>query len=400
MKKTIFLFLVFVLVSFLAISGAFSLTPGKFSSPLYAVDDTDNGGESDEALEGGEEVALEVPDDEEPTPDEGEEEAEEEDTDSTDEGEGEPEPEIGNEGKVEPIDLSIAPAPRHEIVPPDEDAAYGRVEFVDVRKLPNWTYVYKVFDAEREFRGRLIVRKFEANDLRYGRLVVLDKEYMFTPQRVIRVAYRKDSRKPVFMWMTYQFGDKEKKFTADYYYDQIFIRAEDEKVFYHNSAPNPPASFDSEQLIWTVREMDIDNLSGWRLININIPTLEESFQVRVLREDDVEVKGADFKKYYCAHLVFDFGFVNDTRVKEHYFIEIDAPNRLIQYASGNILFLFESERQGSKEDDLRPGEEVREMPELPDEDELRKYEPTEEDENGEGEPTGDAESQEKDAKDS
>ncbi|MEP0813681.1 MAG: hypothetical protein HRF49_03325 [bacterium] len=274
---------------------------------------------------------------------------------------------VAEGGKDEPVDLSIAPAPRHDIAGPDStDVAYSRVEFVKGRNLPNWTYTYKVFDADREFRGRMIVRKFEADDLRFGRLVVLDKEYMFPPQRVIRMAYRKEGATPLFSWMTYQFGDEEKKFTADYYYDQIFVRNEGETVFYHNAIPNPPASFDIDQLIWIVRQIDIGQLSGWRLMSVNVPTLEESYQVRVTREDDVEVKAADFKKYSCAHLVFDFGYVNkDDRVKEHYFVELAEPYRVIQYASGNILMLYESERQGSGGDDLMPGQNVQQMPELP-----------------------------------
>lgn len=282
-------------------------------------------------------------------------------------GEEEEEPPLRGEAKDEPIDLSVAPQPRQEMAGGDKeaDAACARVELLKRRNLPNWTYVYKVFDAEREFRGRLIVRKFEADDLRYGRLVVLEKEYMFSPQRVIRMAYRKETAEPVFMWMTYQFGDQEKKYTADYYYDSYFVRDEGDKVFYHNTLPNPPKSFDNEQLIWIARQIDLSQLSGWRLITINVPTLEESFQVRVTREEDVEVKGADFKKYNCAHLVFDFGFVGDGgRIREHYFIELNEPNRLIQYAAANMVVLYESERQGSESDDFKPGQEVRELPQI------------------------------------
>ncbi len=276
-------------------------------------------------------------------------------------------PPVKGEPKEAPIDLSIAPQPRQDMAGGDKeaDAAYARVELLKRRSLPNWTYVYKVFDAEREFRGRLIVRKFEADDLRFGRLVVLEKEYMFSPQRVIRMAYRKENLEPVFMWMTYQFGDQEKKYTADYYYDSYFVRDEGDKVFYHNALPNPPKSFDNEQLIWIARQLDLSQLGGWRLITINVPTLEESFQVRVTREEDVEVKGADFKKYKCAHLVFDFGFVGDGgRIREHYFVELDEPNRLIQYAAANMVVLYESERQGSETDDFKPGQEVRELPKI------------------------------------
>ena len=280
---------------------------------------------------------------------------------------GEKEPPARGEAKDGPIDLSVAPQPRQDMLGGDKeaDASYARVEFIKNRTLANWTYVYKVFDAEREFRGRLIVRKFEADDLRFGRLVVVEKEYMFSPQRVVRMAYRKDKLEPVFMWMTYQFGDAEKKYTADYYYDSYFVRDEGEKVFYHNALPNPPKSFDNEQLIWIVRQLDSSQLGGWRLITINVPTLEESFQVRVTREEDVEVKGADFKNYKCAHLVFDFGFVGEGgRIKEHYFVELDEPYRLIQYAAANMVVLYESERPGSEKDDFKPGQEVREHPEI------------------------------------
>lgn len=275
-------------------------------------------------------------------------------------------PEIGD-AKDAPVDLSVAPPPREDLAgtPADGNAEYARVEFLTDRMLPNWTFTYKVFDADREFRGRLIMRKFEADDLRYGRLIVLDKEYMFKPQRVIRTAYRKEDASPIFTWMTYQFGEEEKVFTADYYYDQLFVRDQGEKVFYNNMLPNPPYSFDLDQMMWISRQINIDALSGWRLISINVPTLEESYQVRVTRDKDIEVKGADFKNYMCAHLVFDFGYVaSGERVKEHYFVELAEPYRLIQYASGNILMLYESDRQGSDKDDFKPGQEVKEMPKL------------------------------------
>ena len=278
-------------------------------------------------------------------------------------------PEIGD-AKDAPVDLSVAPPPRDAITgaqTDDENAEFSRVEFVSGRGLPNWTYTYKVFDGTKNFLGRLIVRKFEADDLRYGKLVVLDKEYMFKPQRVIRTAYRKEDSSPIFSWMTYNFGDAEEVFTADYYYDQLFVRAQAEKVLYSNALPNPPNSFDLDQLLWLVRAIDIDKLTGWRLISINVPTLEESYQVRVTREKDAEVKGADFKNYQCAHLVFDYGYVGEgERLKEHYFIELADPWRLIQYTDGTILVLYESERQGSDKDDFKPGQEVKEMPKLSD----------------------------------
>lgn len=275
-------------------------------------------------------------------------------------------PEIGG-AKDAPVDLSVAPQPREPLsgAPSQGNAEYSRVEFLLDRTLPNWTYTYKVFDADRQFRGRLIMRKFEADDLRYGRLIVLDKEYMFKPQRVIRTAYRKEDASPIFTWMTYQFGDEEKVFTADYYYDQLFVRDQGKQVFYNNALPNPPYSFDLDQMMWLARQINIDALSGWRLISINVPTLEESYQVRVTREKDTEVKGADFKNYMCAHLVFDYGYVGSgERVKEHYFVELAEPYRLIQYASGNILMLYESDRQGSDKDDFKPGQEVKDMPKI------------------------------------
>jgi len=317
------------------------------AQPAYAEDDGSSSGSTGEIAppppESGNEGAGETAPPEENTP-----------------------PEIGD-AKDAPVDLSVAPQPREKMAgePGEGNTEYARVEFLTDRALPNWTFTYKVFDADRQFRGRLIMRKFEADDLRYGRLIVLDKEYMFKPQRVIRTAYRKDDASPIFTWMTYQFGEEEKVFTADYYYDQLFVRDQGEKVFYNNALPNPPHSFDLDEMMWLARQIDIESLSGWRLLSINVPTLEESYQVRVTREKDTEVKGADFKNYMCAHLVFDYGYVGSgDRVKEHYFVELADPYRLIQYASGNILMLYESDRQGSEKDDFKPGQEVKEMPKL------------------------------------
>ena len=311
MKKS-FLFAL-LLVPALVIAGSFAPRPGPAGQPAFCAFGQEESG--DEKSEGETDAAP---------------------------------PEDDSAGKDNPVDLSMAPAPRHELMGKEkENPDYSRVEWRKDANLPNFTFTYKVFDAAREFKGRLIVRKFEAEDLRFGRLTVLDKEYMFEPQRVVRMAYRKENFSPVFMWMTYEFGDEEKKFTADYYYDQIFIRDEGEKVFYHNNAPNPPQSFDLDQLVWILRTADLEKMSGWKLLSINVPTLEESYQVRVTREEDVEVKGADFKRYQCAHLVLDYGFVtSEERVKEHYYLELLPPHRLIQYVSGNLLFLYESEKQG------------------------------------------------------